>query len=173
MIDNKELKAANHRLNERVRELDYALMQCEEDKALAETQCDEARQWARALLARAENLGWLVERIGASWREGKAQLEEALAEAKSVEPTGTTRPMPYDINWEKLEGGGFYRDFDGEVNDEQEQIHNLHDECRRLEEQIAELKQPEPDVDETFYQAIERLRAAKRPIATLAPVDTE
>ena len=80
----KELKAANHRLNERVRELDYALMQCEEDKALAETQCDEARQWARALLARAENLGWLVERIGASWREGKVQLEEALAEAKLV-----------------------------------------------------------------------------------------
>jgi len=112
---DKELKARNHRLNERVRELDYALMQCEEDKALAETQRDEARQWARDLLARIGNLDWLVGRLAEYWKEDVAELEK----------------------------------------------------------QIAELKQPEPDTEEMFEQAIDRLNAAKRPIATLAPVDTE
>lgn len=81
----KELEGANYRLNKRVREQDYALKQCEEDKALAETQRDGARSWARNLLGRAENLDWLVERIGASWREDVAELKKELDEVKNGE----------------------------------------------------------------------------------------
>lgn len=81
----KELAGANHRLNERVRKLDYALRQCQEDKALLETQRDGARSWARNLLGRAENLDWLVERIGASWREDVAELKKELDEVKNGE----------------------------------------------------------------------------------------
>lgn len=42
-----------------------------------ERERDEARTWARALLARCKNLEWLVERIGASWNEDVAELDKA------------------------------------------------------------------------------------------------
>ncbi len=115
-----DLKAANHRLNERVRELESEAKRDKDAWAKAYVDLAEARQWARDLLARIGNLEWLAERAGACWREDVEKLEKALEELKIVQPAAYTRPRPDDINWEKAEGGpgpgvDFYKDFDGEA----------------------------------------------------------